>query len=47
MYGGCLIKHNIAVISSGTIAKRQPLARVKEKRDELRLVFLSDEPHQI
>ena len=40
-------EQNSAVISSGIIAKRQPLARMKEKRDELRLVFLSDEPHQI
>ena len=36
-----------AVISSGIIARRQPLARVKEQRDELRLGFFSDEPHEI
>ena len=36
-----------AVISSGIIARRKPLARVKKKRDELRLIFLTDEPQNI
>ena len=36
-----------AVISSGIAARRKPLARVKKKRDELRLGLLSDKPHDI
>ena len=40
-------EQNSAVIRSGIAARREPLARVQKQRDELRLIFLSDEPKDI
>ena len=40
-------EQNSAVVRSGIAARREPLARVKKQRDELRLIFLSDEPKDI
>ena len=37
----------LAVTYTPVAARREPLARVQKQRDELRLIFLSDEPKDI